>query len=435
MFGKASIFLVLGFSVIFMIYTANILNTTGKTVDVFVQYYNESAASKIAQAAANLACSSFFQSVGTGTLWSAGYTNLSFGGGVINVIVTMPGSGNLVKLTCLGAYGVRGTTGFIEDTVIVTLQKSNFAKFGNFYNSVGGVYFATGDTCDGPIHFNTTCNVTGNPVFMGKVTCLNGISASGTSNPKFLGGYQSGVSVPLTVTNTAASMIAPASTAPGGKIFQGSGSTPYINVDLTFNSNGTVTYKTMLGSDTNQFSTKSKTYSWSDPTTEALSSFAPNGVVLVKQGNVNVHGILDGQITIAALDDASKSLKAGNIFITDDVVYKVDPRTNPTSNDLLGLVAESNVQLNYQKTAGDITIMGSLLAQRGSLIVENVDNYSSISNLKLFGGLVANSLAVTSNPSITRGYRYNQKYDERFMNTTPPYFPATGTYEVLSWLE
>jgi hypothetical protein len=420
MFGRASLFLVLGFSVLFTVYTVNILFTTTRTVDYYAQYYNQTKASEVAQSGATMACNAFFLTQSSSSQWSAGYSNVTFDGGTINVGVTFPGSG-IVQVTSVGSYGN------VSDTVQIKLRPSNFAKFGNFYSNVGNVYFATGDTADGPIHFNTTCNVIGNPVFLGKVTCLNGINygASG-SNPKFLGGFQSGVSVSL--NNTATNLASASGPSSGGVVIGGRGSKPYVNVDMTFNSDGSVTYKMQTNSSNNFGSV-----AWSTPVTTPLSTLAPNGVILIKQGNVTTRGTVKGNITLAAVSNGASGL--GNIYLDNNLVYNTNPKTNPASTDMLGLVAENNIQLNYNSSFGDVNVMASMLCQNGGLVIQNYSSYPSIHNFKLYGGLSAATLNATSDPSITHGFRYNQTYDKRLYDQFPPYFPMTGTYEIISWLE
>jgi hypothetical protein len=242
-----------------------------------------------------------------------------------------------------------------------------------------------------------------------------------------LGGFQSGVSISLNNTTTnLASATGPSS---GGVTLGGSGSKPYINVDMTFNADGTVTYKSQ-SSATSSFGSSS----WTTPVTTPLSTFAPNGVILVKQGNVTTRGTLNGRITLAAVANGAGS-SFGNVYLDNNLVYNSDPRINASSTDMLGLVAENNIQLNYNNSFGDVNVMGSLLAQNGGLVIQNYGSYPTIHNFKLLGGLTANTLNATSDASITHGFRYNQKYDSRLYDTYPPYFPLTGTYEVISWLE
>jgi hypothetical protein len=40
-----------------------------------------------------------------------------------------------------------------------------------------------------------------------------------------------------------------------------------------------------------------------------------------------------------------------------------------------------------------------------------------------------------SGSSIVSGFRKNYRYDERLMIDSPPLYPTTGSYEVLSWYE
>lgn len=54
--------------------------------------------------------------------------------------------------------------------------------------------------------------------------------------------------------------------------------------------------------------------------------------------------------------------------------------------------------------------------------------------MRIHGGLIENEAQTTG---YTTGAGYNQviKFDRRFQTSTPPYFPATEQYEIVSWFE
>ena len=53
-----------------------------------------------------------------------------------------------------------------------------------------------------------------------------------------------------------------------------------------------------------------------------------------QDGNVTVRGTVSGQLTVAADQ---------NIYLSGNVAYNNDPRTDPVSTDMVGLVANQNI--------------------------------------------------------------------------------------------
>jgi len=404
MFGKASVFLVLGFSGILLIYTQNLFTFSSNSVDVYTQYYNNTMAENIASSAANLACNQFF----IAPTWSAGYSDVSFNGGKFNVSVSNLPS-NRKKITATGIYN--GVT----KTVEVVFQPSSFARFG-YYGAImpGNLYYVTGDTVSGPMHVQGRLNVWGKPVFTGKVTTKNGLKKLDSStDPQFLGGYESGINFPLPSTLNTVS----ADAASGGKFFSNT------DVWLTFNANGSVDYK--VGSSG----------VWQN---DMLSSFAPNGVIAVEKGNLHIKGTLQGKITLGA--SLSSGASNGNIYLDDDIVYNTDP-SNPNCPDMLGLVATNNVIItDNAANKHDININASIFSLKGGLKAENYNTIPYSGTIQLTGGLIEYQAQATGvfNPytgQITNGYNQHIRFDERFMTRVPPSFPQSASYEVLTWLE
>ncbi len=404
MFGRASVFLVLGFSGILLMYTQNLFTFSSDSVDVYSQYYTQTMAENIASSAANLACNQFFLSPS----WTTGYSNVSFNGGTFSASVS-----NLVnnrkKITATGTYSG------ITKTVEVVFQPSSFARFG-YYAAImpGNLYYVTGDTVSGPMHIQGKLNVWGRPVFTGKVTTKNGIKMyDASTNPQFLGGYESGINLPLPATiNTVA-----ADAAAGGKIFSNT------DVWLTFKADGTVDYK--VGS----------TGTW---TNEPLNTFAPNGVIDVDKGNFHIKGTVKGKITLGA--SLSSGTANGNIYLDDNIVYNTDPN-NPGCTDMLGIVATNNVIItDNAPNKSDIIINASIFSLKGGLQAEHYSTIPNCGSIRLTGGLIEYQAQATGvfNPytgEITNGFNSNIHFDERFMTHTPPSFPKSATYEVLSWYE
>src|SRR5208337_2122669 len=177
---------------------------------------------------------------------------------------------------------------------------------------------------------------------------------SSTASPKFYGGYQSGVSVPLPTSITALSTAA----SSGGKLFTAP-ATPSgtYSVNMTLLSNGQIHYQEYKGA------TKV-----SDVPT-ALTTLAPNGAIVVSGGNINLSGTISGQATIGSMVSGSSG---GTVNIVGNITYNSDPRTNPASTDMLGIVADNSVTIplpaNYPTTPAphDYLIEAAIFARTGN---------------------------------------------------------------------
>jgi hypothetical protein len=75
-----------------------------------------------------------------------------------------------------------------------------------------------------------------------------------------------------------------------------------------------------------------------------------------------------------------------------------------------------------------------------SFIVKNYSTIPAMGDLKVFGGIIQNYRGPVGTFSGTTGaklsgYSKAYQYDTRLRNTSPPYFPTTGRYELVSWDE
>ncbi len=403
MFGKGALIVVLGLSIVFLIVGYRLASVSTKAVDNYVTYYKETSAYNISVSGANMAANEVF----INPYWNAGYSNRNFVGGTLNVTVNRLAD-STVRLTSVGQY--MGVT----KTVVVGLRTSSFAKFNLYMNILpSNMYFIGGDTVWGPLHVNSKLNVSGSPVFYGKVTTKTGLYKNpSSSTPQFYGGYQTGIDLPFP-----SQMDQLIGAAQSGGVFINTATT----VSLTFNADGTVTYK--IGSGSQQ--------------TVSLSTFAPNGVIVVDKGNIRLKGTVNGQVTVAATQSSGSGY--GKIYLDDDIVY-ANPNLS-SSDDMLGIVAWNNVIIaDTPPNKSDIRIDGSIFSLKGGLGAENYDDIGPCGTIYIRGGYVCyqDQATGTFNPytgQITSGYNTNLRYDDRFMVTAPPSYPKTSKYEVLSWLE
>ncbi|NUN69430.1 MAG: hypothetical protein HUU02_06930 [Bacteroidetes bacterium] len=400
--GRSSIYMVIAFSAMMLFAGKNMSSVGVQALDNSLSYYENTQRYSIAVTAANLICSKVWET----PAWVDGYTNISYNGGTFTGTVTSLGDGSK-KVVTTATYG--GTT----QTVTIIMKPSNFSKFAYYGGtSASAAAWETGDTIGGPSHTQGKLKTFGSPVFLGKATSLSGITKSGSpKTPQFLGGFESGVSLTMPANTSYSNILSAASS--GGK-YQSGGS-----LYLKFNADGTVSWKT----------TAAGTY-----TTVQLSVFAPNGVIAIDKGSMFVEGTVDGRVTLASLRSSGST--GGTVKITNNLEMKSNPRTNPTSDDMLGIVSYGDITI-ADNSSPLFDVYGTFYSYSGGIAVENGTSRPP-GTLRIYGGMMVEKLYATSNGasgSSRKGYNLSLRFDERFANDSPEYFPATGKYEILSWLE
>ncbi len=415
--GKASLLLVLGFSMIFLVFVQSNSRVTISAVDNTSNYYYETKVNNIAIAAANMAAHEVFNN----NSWNSGFGTTNFDGGDYQVSVAIAGS--LKVITTTANY-----EGYSK-TITVKLKREDYSKYGNFYGKVSAIP-ATGDTFRGPFHVNGDLKTWGDPVFMGKTTMKGTLKKIGpTHNPDFHKGYTEGIEKPVEFDTSGMRSFA----SLNGMVFKDTtGAGNAIDVEMEFKNNGKIKYRYKIDDGLNK---------WSHMHSEFITDVSANGLFFVEKGKVFVKGTVNGRATIVA----SKMGKSGygTIYQTDDIKYNTDPTVDPTSTDMLGLVAEDKIRLQYNNdTKGhDIITQASMFAQNGNIGPDNklVKNDGVLSSWRILGGLIAHDIRVTAKYSwVTglpyKGYKFVHTYDERFKIKAPPHFPQLK-YEVVSWFQ
>lgn len=475
--GKAAMFLVMGFSIIFLVFGNNFNNLSTRSVDNNSNYYINNMAHNIAVAGANIAANKVFMD----KTWDDGFYHLPYQGGVINVYVTNPdGSTSGGKITICHNYGKHnahtisigapalpahlahgdhigacGTTatdmvviyaegiypdpskisaGEYSDTssVYVELQPSTFAKYGNFYDKLSAIP-ATGDVFEGPFHVNDKMKTYGSPEFFGKVTSKKSLTMYGTKDPIFHGGYENGVDVPRPFDTTG--MRVAGST--GGLVLRApDGSGDEIDVEITLKDKKVEIE--ILGYDDDDYDD----YEDGGPLVkETIKLEDINGMIYAEKANIYLKGTIDGAATIVASKKGKNGY--GNIFQTDDIEYKDDITKKTDSDNMLGLVAEENFRIQYNSDTRhkDIETHASIFASNGDVGPDDKlrINDGKLASWNILGGVIAHDIRATAyynwagNPY--KGYKYVHSYDARFLHTVPPFFPHTQNYEIVSWYE
>lgn len=441
--GKISLLLVLGFSAIFGLFGRNMLSTSNVTVDNFSFYFNRTQANQIARSGVYLALGKLNS---TDPNWTTGYSNKSFtvGGatstaGRLDVTVALPGGANGPRIiTSIGSFpAVNG----ISDTVVTTLRQRTFSEYGNYYNkfaisSGSSVWAATGDIFDGRFHANDKIRCYGDPEFLGEVTSTQGIQVyDANSHPIF---HVTPKIAPAEAPSIDTAGMRAAAFSTGKVFYDTTGAKRFTDVYLKFYVDGTVDYKSKVGSG-----------SWSAVQNIPITDLSSNGLIYVQGGRVSVEGVLNGQVTIAATKGGCTDANAGKVTIPNSITYSTDPlldyhKFNPPydCSDLLGLVAEKEVLVPFNNSRGDLNIHASIFSQDGGMKIENYGSYTGVHNMNIVGGIIGNYVEPTAdyvwNNTLKkyvpiRGYSYVHKYDRRFDNWAPPYFPKRKLFVPELW--
>jgi hypothetical protein len=407
MSGKATLLLIVGFSLIFLVVSRNFGDTSNRAIDNYVDYYKKAVSHNIAVSGANIAANNIFLD----PTWKAdGYSNIAYQGGTIDIgVQIIDPYKNIVEITAEGSY-----EGY-NSTVKIKLAPSKFSKFAYYSVSEGGTIWWNGtDTVWGPFHTQDYLRAANHPVFYGKATTKKSLvyyTSQTKDKPYFLGGYEQGVDVPLP-TDAVDNMES--------------------NANLDFTGHDTI-YMTF-----NNDSLKYKYTYKSAYTSVYLPTAAPNGLIFAKNSVVRLKGTVKGQYTLACSSTSTSG--KGTVYLDDNIVYSKDPRIYPTSSDMLGICAENNVFItDNTANRSDINIHASIYCEKGGFGAEKYDTRPVSGNINLLGGIIQNTRQAVgtfgSDGKIKSGFAKRYKYDNRFLVASPPFFPGTGGFEIVSWYE
>ncbi len=426
--GRTSLLMVMGFNIIFAAMGFTISNVADWAYKNYVGYYERSVARQIAGSAANIAASdlTFVPNWRVGSSNASTYTNIPMMGGRYTITTTDLDSAR-VQVNVIASYDS------VTYTDTLTLGLSNFSKFAYFSNIEGSINWTSSDTVWGPFHTQDNMNINGNPVFEGRTTSLLGYTKTSGSKPQFLGGYQKGVNIPLPTSFGNLDSAAKAS----GYWLHGNKR----DVFIEFRRNGTLVFRYD---------------SWTKGSFKVITidSMPFNKIVGIDSCNVHVKGMLHGRLTISCrqmITGSGASDNAGNFWLDSSIVYKSNPIQYPDSLDMLGLVCDNGLWIKDTSfnnvAAKGFTLHASMLSRTMGLGADNYDTrgpggskgYSG--QIFMIGGIQQYQRqavgTINSGPPVTiaSGFGKNYVYDNRLMIMSPPLYPTTGAYEVLSWFE
>ena len=235
------------------------------------------------------------------------------------------------------------------------------------------------------VQTNGTLNIFGNPLFAGAVTEAGGPTPNyyyGTANNTSGLGSDAAAIFTQGLTNYAPTINLPAqqtlnaiqTIASNGQGLVLTGASTVI-----FNPTGTIT---VTGTIKNSKGVVTNTYN------NTTLNPPPNGVIYVQSntgqtdGNVTVQGTVKGQLTVTADQ---------NIYVSGSVAYNTDPRTNPASTDLIGLVANQNITVIEASAPTQLEMSAVMVALQGSFQVDQYWVYrgnATTAVMDQFGSLI-----------------------------------------------
>lgn len=440
--GKSALIYVIGLSFLVGYMMLGIHDVTSGSVTNSAEYYSRTMAHNVAVAGANIGT----QHVLSNTVTSHEFTG-TFLGNTFRVRIDSISATGEQRVTSTTSFSLYGRTGamVVRDTVIATLRCTPFAKYGYFSGDEVNGYMSpsnngksnadmwkiTGDSLFGYAHTNGHWNLGGRPYFHDKITGFNTPSTmtyGGVYDPIFNAGSQWGITVDRPIANLTRLQATASST---GSLYDGGN-----DVALTFYGNGTVNVKipATTGAIRNE--------------TVAVTSLAPNGVYGVRNGDLRIKGTYAGQITLLALKGTASSGRKGNVWFDGNLVANNNPRTNSSSTDMLGIVAE---RMAYVATSDLVTgnpivrnassvvdIQAAVYCHEGVFAAEDYDSVPVSGRINLFGSLTMCASTATGKISggvLVNGFLKSIRYDYRFLSSAPPSYPVSNKYELIAWWE
>ncbi len=414
--GKYSLYMVLGASLYFLTMGRNMTQYATEAYANYLLYAARTNAHSISVSAANICANWIFLDTVAGNI---AYNNINLNGGTFSVSsVDIVGTPRKV-ITAVASFPTnlpkhilqpytKDTTGMIRDTCVVILQPSGYSKYAYYSVIEGSINWITGDTIWGPFHTQDKITYSGNPVFFGKVTTNKGKTGSGS--PKFLGGYQAAVNVPL---NPKSLLIIRQAALDSGRYFKKD------SLRLIFKGDS-VTW---------HFGKK-------PDTTKLIKDFTRCGVIFVDSNIIRLSGVCHGRVTVCSF---SSTTAFGEIYIDDDIKYTDDPRYVPGAKNMLGLVASNEIWATENAANNsNIVIQAAMFSLNYGFGAQNYASRPVSGKIFLLGGITQKqrlAVGTFSGSTIRTGYGKSYQYDTRLFTDAPPFFPTTGRYEIISWLE
>jgi hypothetical protein len=309
------------------------------------------------------------------------------------------------------------------ESTILTLktESETFANYVHSSNSEGNVSFATGDILEGQVYTNDRLNINGTPQFMALVRSA-GLSIN-YANP----------GAPTRSYN----YIDPSVFLVGITL-----GAPTLDFGTTVDHIGELKADAglVLGPISGNYSIvfDQHQYYLTAGTTTTTNNI-PSGKVIYVNDSINVQGIIDDRVSIAA---------EGAIYIIDDITYSSapDPDWNkwpdgfePESDNALGLFSKKEVEI-INNDRNDINIHAAILTTapigspaRTDMGFGTTDRYNNIGrpDINLYGSVAQYERGIVGTTG-GDGYLKKYRFDARNYATPPPGTPYS-VYKFSEW--
>jgi hypothetical protein len=421
MFGKGALIFVVGFAVVFSMYQVKLNRLAVAASDNFNEQYVRHLNHEHANTAMNFAVNHIWQTETdsadmtiTTPPCTATVSVRRSGLDTVRVEVLSRSTVYDEEVAAAGSGGSSPALKAVRDSMYAYFTYSlPVSRYFWYTQHEGHIYWVSGDTVWGPVHSNDRIRTHGTPVFYGKVTATRGITPPPTdrrNRARYYGGWEVG---PYAELPTDMSRLIQAAQNGAGGSPVNTMSVYDTETSFEFLANGDVIRT--VGSD--------------PPDTVAVSSIAPTGVLYIND-DVNVEGVLDGQLTVYS---------TGNVNITDDLVYADDPNVNPDSDDILGLVSDANVMIaETAENNNDVNLMATVLAINGSFGAANYAGRPTSGTLYLTGSIAQDRrgpVGTFGNFGINHGFQKNYRFDPRLADLAAPHFPYVRILNLVAWWE
>ncbi|MFA5271621.1 MAG: hypothetical protein WC412_04695 [Candidatus Omnitrophota bacterium] len=365
----------------------------------------------------------------------------SLGGGTYSVVIDDLGpiaTNPLVRKYKVTSTGTFGNFSRVLENYIKVNTFGQYLWWTNMETFDGtNVWFWTQDHLSGQTHTNNHFNIYGDPIFGDTASSVdpyiyfyNGdpwnhvtsdtlpdpFSNPPHDEPDFQGGINVGATY-IDMPEAAANLRASASDSANGGLYLSGNST------VVFNSAGTITV-------TNKKKACTTGCVYTGGKWRCTCDAPSNGALFVNNGTLTISGTVNARMTIGASSD---------VIINNNVVYADDPRTNPASNDSLGIISERDVVINDNISAYDLEIDAAIMALNTSFMLNNWATTNVKGTLTVYGGIIQKERGPVgtfySSGQKASGYSKEYIHDPRFTTNPPPFMPNTGDYDTVSWRE
>jgi hypothetical protein len=345
---------------------------------------------------------------------------------------------NMTVISCYNSGGEEN-----RDTIAAVFEYTRFTRYGwftekeqNGYVSPSGAngpytgasdWKITGDSVFGYAHTNGKFNLGGRPYFDKKVTATNAptlMTVGGEKDPIYNEGYEWGRTIKRDSANiTSLKAMSNQSSVIDASLLSNK------DIGLEFFNTGTVRVK--IPFDTGALK----------DTTVSIGSLSSTSVFASMGGDLHIKGQYAGQLTVAAFKGTGAFVNKGNVWIDGNVQAASNPQVNPTSTDMLGIVAERMGYITKdpsRNTSSLLRIEAAIYCHTGEFTAQEFWSIGKSGRVSLFGSLCQNtagSLGVFDASGLKNGFYYSIRHDQRFLSTGPPSFPFSTKYRLIAWWE